>query len=161
MAQITEVSPLAPAGFPELPIIQGITFAAAEAGVKYKGRKDVTLIRLAAGSTVAGVFTKSATRSANVLDCQAKVGLESNEGAAFIINSGNSNAFTGRAGEGSVKAICDSVAEATGLPTSRVFTSSTGVIGERLPHDRITAKVSELVDGLTADAIEEDRKSVV
>jgi glutamate N-acetyltransferase/amino-acid N-acetyltransferase len=155
VAQITEVSPLAPAGFPELPIIQGVTFAAAEAGVKYQGRKDVTLIRLAAGSTVAGVFTKSATRSSNVLDCQAKVGLESDEGAAFIINSGNSNAFTGRAGDGSVKAICDSVAEATGLPTSRVFTSSTGVIGERLPHDRITAKVSELVDGLTADAIED------
>jgi glutamate N-acetyltransferase/amino-acid N-acetyltransferase len=155
VAQITEVSPLAPAGFPELPIIQGVTFAAAEAGVKYQGRKDVTLIRLAAGSTVAGVFTKSATRSSNVLDCQTKVGLESSEGAAFIINSGNSNAFTGRAGEGSVKAICDSVAEATGLPTSRVFTSSTGVIGERLPHDRITAKVSELVDGLTADAIED------
>lgn len=155
MAQITEVSPLAPAGFPELPIIQGVTFAAAEAGVKYQGRKDVTLIRLAAGSTVAGVFTKSATRSANVLDCQAKVGLESDEGAAFIINSGNSNAFTGRAGEGSVKAICDSVAQATGLSGNRVFTSSTGVIGERLQHDRITAKVSELVDGLTADAIED------
>ena len=97
MADITEVSPLAPAGFPDLPIIDGVRFAAGEAGVKYQGRKDVTLIELAQGGTVAGVFTKSATRSANVLDCQKKVGLDSDLGAAFIINSGNSNAFTGRA----------------------------------------------------------------
>lgn len=155
MADITEVSPLAPAGFPDLPIIDGVRFAAAEAGVKYQGRKDVTLIELAQGSTVAGVFTKSATRSANVLDCQKKVGLDSDLGAAFIINSGNSNAFTGRAGDGSVAAICEAVAAATGLPETRVFTSSTGVIGERLPHDRITAKVGELVQGLTPDAIED------
>ena len=155
MADITEVSPLAPAGFPDLPIIDGVRFAAAEAGVKYQGRKDVTLIELAQGSTVAGVFTKSATRSANVLDCQKKVGLDSDLGAAFIINSGNSNAFTGRAGDGSVAAICKAVAAATGLPETRVFTSSTGVIGERLPHDRITAKVGELVQGLTPDAIED------
>ena len=60
MADITEVSPLAPAGFPDLPIIDGVRFAAAEAGVKYQGRKDVTLIELAQGSTVAGIFTKSA-----------------------------------------------------------------------------------------------------
>ena len=155
MADITEVSPLAPAGFPDLPIIDGVRFAAGEAGVKYQGRKDVTLIELAQGSTVAGVFTKSATRSANVLDCQKKVGLDSDLGAAFIINSGNSNAFTGRAGDGSVAAICEAVAAATGLPETRVFTSSTGVIGERLPHDRITAKVGELVQGLTPDAIED------
>lgn len=155
MADITAVSPLAPEGFPELPIIDGVRFAAVEAGVKYQGRKDVTLIELAPGSSVAGVFTKSATRSANVLDCQAKVGLDSDAGAAFIINSGNSNAFTGRAGEGSVAAICEAVAGVTGLPQDRVFTSSTGVIGERLPHDRITAKIDELVAGLTPDAIED------
>jgi glutamate N-acetyltransferase/amino-acid N-acetyltransferase len=155
LAVIEHVSPLAPAAFPKLPVINGVTFSAVEAAVKYKDRKDVTLVRLAPGSTVAGVFTKSATRSSNVLDCQSKIGLDSDEGAAIIVNSGNSNAFTGRAGEGSVEAICTAVAAATNLPADRVFTSSTGVIGERLPHDRITSKIGELVDTLSEDSIED------
>ena len=142
------VSPLAPKSFPDLPEIAGVGFAAVEAGVKYQNRKDVMLALLDPGTTVAGVFTKSATRSANVLDCQEKISSESDAGAAIIVNSGNSNAFTGRAGEGSVAAICQAVSDATDLPSDRVFTSSTGVIGERLPHDRITAKVGELVEQL-------------
>ena len=59
------VSPLAPKdGFPKLPRIAGVEFAAVEAGVRYQNRKDVMLVRLAAGTTVAGVFTRSSTRSA-------------------------------------------------------------------------------------------------
>lgn len=154
MATIETKSPLAPAGFPALPVIGGVAFASGEAGVKYSGRKDVCLITLAPGSSVAGTFTKSATRSANVLDCQRKLGGDASAGAAFFINSGNSNAFTGRAGEGSVAAICASIAEATGLPQDRIYTSSTGVIGERLPHEKITAKVSGLAADLQSDGIE-------
>lgn len=154
MATIENVSPLAPAAFPDLPEIGGVKFASGEAGVKYSGRKDVCLITLAPGSAVAGTFTKSATRSANVLDCQRKLGSDSAAGAAFFINSGNSNAFTGRAGEGSVQAISKSIAEATGLPENRIFTSSTGVIGERLPHEKITAKVADLAADLSAGGIE-------
>ncbi|GGE56313.1 bifunctional glutamate N-acetyltransferase/amino-acid acetyltransferase ArgJ [Actibacterium pelagium] len=148
-----QVSPLAPTEFPELPPLAGVQFSALAAGVKYQGRKDVMLAKLDAGSTVAGVFTRSATRSANVLDCEAKIGIDSSEGAAIIVNSGNSNAFTGSAGDGSVAAICEAVASATGLPAERVFTSSTGVIGVRLPHDRITSKVQDLVDTLSPDGI--------
>ncbi|WP_232820799.1 bifunctional glutamate N-acetyltransferase/amino-acid acetyltransferase ArgJ [Thalassobius sp. I31.1] len=148
------ISPLAPKnGFPSLPEIKGVRFAALEAGVRYQGRKDVMLAELCPGSAVAGVFTRSATRSANVLDCQEKMGENTDAGAAIIVNSGNSNAFTGKAGEGSVKAICDAVAATCGLPEARVFTSSTGVIGERLPHDRITAKVGELAENLSAGDI--------
>lgn len=154
MADAPSVSPLAPAEFPTLPIIDGVAFASGEAGVKYQGRKDVCLITLAPGSSVAGTFTKSATRSANVLDCQRKLGKSTETGAAFFINSGNSNAFTGRAGEGSVQAISSAIAEATGLPEERIFTSSTGVIGERLPHEKITAKMDELAQSLSADGIE-------
>ncbi|EEX13503.1 glutamate N-acetyltransferase/amino-acid acetyltransferase [Citreicella sp. SE45] len=148
MAKITSVSPLAPAAFPDLPVIDGVRFASVAAGVRYAGRTDVMLTLLDPGSVVAGVFTRSATRSANVLDCQAKIGSDSDDGAAIIVNSGNSNAFTGKAGDGSVAAICEAVATATGLPATRVFTSSTGVIGERLPHDRIIARVSDLVAAL-------------
>ncbi|MCG7493958.1 bifunctional glutamate N-acetyltransferase/amino-acid acetyltransferase ArgJ [Thalassobius sp. Cn5-15] len=154
MAGNIPVSPLAPASFPQLPVVQGATFASAAAGVKYQGRTDVMLALLKPGTTMAGVFTRSATRSANVLDCQAKIGADSDAGAAIIVNSGNSNAFTGKAGEGSVDAICTAVAEAAGLPAARVFTSSTGVIGERLPHDRITAKLAELTAGQQADGLE-------
>ena len=156
-----KVSPLAPATFPDLPVIQGVTFAATAAGVKYAGRDDVMLAVLAPGSSVAGVFTKSATRSANVLDCQAKLGGAPDAGAAIIVNSGNSNAFTGKAGEGSVAAICDAVSAGTGVPTERVFTASTGVIGERLPHDRITAKVAALVAAQKSDALPAAAKAIM
>jgi len=73
-APASMVSPLAPAGgFPALPVIDGVKFAAAEAAVKKPGRLDVMLALIAPGSSVAGVFTRSSTRSAPVLDCQAKL----------------------------------------------------------------------------------------
>ena len=93
------ISPLAPASFPDLPVIDGVTFAAAAAGVKRADRVDVMLALLAEGTSVAGVFTTSSTRSANVLDCQRKLALGTSGPAAILVNSGNSNAFTGKLGE--------------------------------------------------------------
>ncbi len=154
-------SPLAPAEFPVLPVIKGVRFAAAAAGVKYQDRADVMLALLDPGSSVAGVFTRSKTRSANVLDCEAKIGSDSTDGAAIFVNSGNSNAFTGRAGEGSVSAICKAISETTGLPETRVFTSSTGVIGERLPHDRIISKVDTLFRSLDETALPDAAKAIM
>lgn len=150
------VSPLAPASFPLLPQIGGVEFAAVEAGVRYKNRKDVMLVRLAAGTTMAGVFTRSTTRSACVRDCQDKLAIKVPEGAgaAIVVNSGNSNAFTGQVGEQAVAAVTGGVATALGLPVSRVFSSSTGVIGEPLPYETITAKIPDLVASLREDAIE-------
>ena len=161
MAKITKVSPLAPAGFPALPVIGGASFASAAAGVRYAGRTDVMLALLAPGTAMAGTFTRSATRSANVLDCQAKIGSTSDQGAAIVVNSGNSNAFTGKAGEGSVAAIADAAAALLGIPATRVFTSSTGVIGERLPHDRIIAKLEDLKNGLSEGAIENAARAIM
>ncbi|MFV1462406.1 MULTISPECIES: bifunctional glutamate N-acetyltransferase/amino-acid acetyltransferase ArgJ [unclassified Phaeobacter] len=150
-------SPLAPDHFPELPEITGVRFASAAAGVRYKDRTDVMLAVMAPGTAVAGVFTRSATRSAPVLDCQVKLASAENDtahGAAILVNSGNSNAFTGHYGQTSVAEITRSVAECTGVPAARVFTASTGVIGEPLPHDRIVAQIAALKDGLDATAIE-------
>ncbi len=155
------VSPLAPASFPALPVIDGVRFASIAAGVRYKGRTDVMLAELAPGSAVAGVFTRSSTRSAPVLDCQAKIGGASDGRAAFLVNSGNSNAFTGSRGVESVNAISAAVADATGIAAARVFTSSTGVIGEPLPHDRIVAKLGELNGALTADGIEGAARAIM
>ena len=147
------VSPLAPAGFPDLPAIGGLRLAAAAAGVRYSGRDDVMLAVMDPGTAVAGVFTRSATRAAPVLDCQAKLGGPAEAGAAILVNSGNANAFTGRRGDGAVAAICQAVAAAAGVPEARVFTASTGVIGEPLPHERILAVLDRLVADLAPDGL--------
>ena len=154
------LSPLAPAAFPDLPVIDGVTFAAAQAGVKYKNRTDVMLAVLAPGSTVTGVFTRSATRSAPVLDCQAKLGPDTGP-AAILVNSGNSNAFTGKAGLESVAAITQAVAAATGIDAARIFTASTGVIGEPLPHDRIVAKIDDLKAAQSATAMTDAARAIM
>ena len=158
------VSPLAPkGGFPALPAIAGAEFAAVEAGVRYKNRKDVMLVRLAPGTTIAGAFTRSSTRAACILDCQAKLQLKApdNTGAAIIVNSGNANAFTGANGQEAVDRVTGGVATALGLPASRVFSSSTGVIGEPLPHDRITASIGALSAALSGDAIEMAARAIM
>ncbi len=150
------VSPLAPkSGFPAMPLIAGVDFAAAQAGVRYKGRTDVMLALLAEGTVIAGTFTRSATRSASVLDCQAKLGETegADQGAAILVNSGNSNAFTGARGWESVNSLCASVAQKLAVPASRVFTSSTGVIGEPLPHERIEAALDDLIEDLSPEGI--------
>jgi len=154
------VSPLAPAEFTDLPAISGLRLATTAAGVRYAGRTDVMLAVLDPGTTVAGVFTQSATRSAPVLDCQAKLGGDPSAGAAILVNSGNANAFTGSAGSGSVERICAAVADIAGIPEDRVFTASTGVIGELLPDDRITAKLSELNDTLRPDALSDAAEAI-
>ena len=161
MGKALAVSPLAPASFPTLPVIQGVSFATAAAGVKYKDRTDVMLALLAPGTAIAGVFTRSATRSAPVLDCQAKLGGDAAPGAAILVNSGNSNAFTGGRGVESVQAITAAVAQVTGVPQGRVFTSSTGVIGEPLPHDRIIATLDTLAGAAQPAGLEQAARAIM
>ena len=72
-----KISPLAPASFPDLPVIAGVRYAAGEAGVRYANRTDVMLVQIAAGSVMAGVFTRSATRSAKT---SAQLSRESSSG---------------------------------------------------------------------------------
>ncbi|WP_127112984.1 bifunctional glutamate N-acetyltransferase/amino-acid acetyltransferase ArgJ [Shimia sediminis] len=160
MAKITAVSPLAPASFPDLPEIAGAEFAAVEAGVKYQGRKDVMLARLAPGTSMAGVFTRSATRSASVLDCQEKISADSDQGAAIIVNAGNANAFTGKNGAEATHAVTSAVAACLDVPETRVFSSSTGVIGEPLPHDRITSKLAEAKAKLSVASLKDAAEAI-
>ncbi len=134
-------------------MIDGVEFAAVSAGVRYQGRLDVMLAKCAPGTSIAGTFTRSATRSASVLDCQVKLGKQSRDGAAILVNSGNSNAFTGRNGVAAVGTIVQATSDATGVAADRIFTASTGVIGEPLPFERITEKLADLNAELSADAI--------
>lgn len=161
MVNTSAVSPLAPASFPSLPPIGGVKFATIAAGVKYQGRADVMLATLVPGTVVAGAFTRSATRAAPVLDCQEKLGRTSDAGAAILVNSGNANAFTGKNGTASVNSITDAVAKACDIPQERVFTSSTGVIGEPLPHDRITACLGALCKNTMAGGIADAAKAIM
>jgi glutamate N-acetyltransferase/amino-acid N-acetyltransferase len=150
-------SPLAPPEDPTLPPIRGVRVAAAELAGRYRGRTDVALIQLAPGTAVAGVLTRSATRSASVLDIERKLGGDPSPGAAILVNAGNANAFTGRHGDGSVAALCEAAAAATGVPEARVFTASTGVIGERLPHERIARGLAGLAEAPGRDLMDAAR----
>lgn len=131
--------------------------------MKYLGRTDVMLVRLAPGTAIAGAFTKSSTRAASVLDCQAKLALTpaADAGAAIIVNSGNANAFTGNNGQEAVDQVTASVAEALGIPRTRVFSSSTGVIGEPLPAERITAVVGDLAKSLDQNGVTEAARAIM
>jgi glutamate N-acetyltransferase/amino-acid N-acetyltransferase len=127
------VSPLAPAVFPELPPVAGVTFATAEAGIKYKNRRDVLLAIFAKGTTAAGVFTRSRCPSAAVDWCRSA--LKSGKARALVVNSGNANAFTGKRGLETVKMTARIASDVIGCKPKDVFLASTGVIGEPLdPH---------------------------
>jgi glutamate N-acetyltransferase / amino-acid N-acetyltransferase len=141
---VHQISPLAPAGLPELPAIPGVKLAAAEAGIRYRGRADVMLALLDPKSEIAGVFTRSLTRSAPVEWCAAHIG---GSARAIIVNAGNANAFTGRAGKASVGAVAKFLASTLSCKTSEIFVASTGVIGEPLDPMLVTKVVPELISG--------------
>jgi len=157
----TARSPLAPARFPDLPVIGGVQFASTASGIRYSGRDDVMLALLTSGSAVAGVFTRSATRSASVLDCQEKIGLPPEGGAAIIVNSGNANAFTGQSGVLATQAVIKNVAQTFDLAIQRVFSSSTGVIGEPLPYGRLVAALPDLKQRLQPTAIKAAAEAIM
>src|SRR6201995_5284970 len=124
------VSPLAPTEVPDMPAIDGVKLATAAAGIRYKGRTDVLLAVMDAGTAVAGVFTKSKCPSAPVEWCRAK--LARGKARALGVNSGNANAFTGKTGKQSTALTAQIAAKAVACSPNEVFLASTGVIGEPL-----------------------------
>lgn len=143
-------SPLAPAQHPVLPPIAGARLAALACGIRYKERKDLCLFAFEPGATVAGVFTKSLTAGAPVEWCKAA--LKGKSARAFLVNSGNSNAFTGRVGRKATKISAAAAAKLLGCRSAEVFVASTGVIGEPLPYERIVGAIPDLIGSLAADA---------
>jgi len=150
------VSPFA-TPFPDLAPVKGVRLSACEAGIKYKGRKDVMLAEIAAGSAIAGVLTRSSTRSGPIDWCRARLtdlAKKTPKGPfAIVVNSGNANAFTGDAGFKGAEDTAIAAAKAVGGRKEGVFIASTGVIGQPLPVERITAKMDELVANLSEDAL--------
>ena len=143
------ISPLAPRIFVSLPPIAGVRLATGNAGIRYKNRSDVLLAILAPGTQVAGVFTKSKAPSAPVDWCKAH--LKRGEARALVVNSGNANAFTGKAGIEAARTVAESTAAAIGARAREVLLASTGVIGEPLPAERMTRILGSLAQGGAAD----------
>jgi glutamate N-acetyltransferase / amino-acid N-acetyltransferase len=124
------VSPLAPEVFPSLEAISGVQLATAETGIRYKGRPDVLLALLPKGTTAAGCLTTSKSSSAPVDWCKAS--LKQGSARVLLVNAGNANAFTGKAGVSTVTAVAKAAAKQFGCKPEEVFQASTGVIGEPL-----------------------------
>ena len=123
--------------FPIMQPIKGVTLRIARARYKEWDRCDLTFITLGAGTSVAGVMTKSACPSPEVEWCRANLG--QGKARAVVVNAGNANAFTGQRGQAAVEAIATRVASHLGCDANEVFISSTGVIGVPLPIDKAEA----------------------
>ena len=130
-------SPLAPAAFPSLPAIAGVTLRTARAGYKAWDRCDLTYVELDEGTAVAGVTTQSKCPSPEVEWCRDAIPLGA--ARALVVNAGNANAFTGHRGRAAVEAIAARVANHLACLPSDIFISSTGVIGVPLPVDKAEA----------------------
>ena len=152
------LSPLSVA-LPELPPIEGVRLGAVEAGIRYKGRRDLVMVELSAGTTVAGVFTSSQCPGAPVDWCRSV--LPGGRARALVVNSGNANVFTGKAGTLATKATAAAAAKLVGSTPKLVFLASTGVIGEVLPHERLTAALPGLYAGLSADGWEDAARGIM
>jgi glutamate N-acetyltransferase / amino-acid N-acetyltransferase len=137
------ISPLAPERFPALAPIAGVRLASASCGIRYRDRTDLMVSVLDPGSAIAGVFTRSLTPGAPVDWCREA--LPGGRVRAIVVNSGNANVFTGRAGRDAAEATANAAARALQCDAHEVFISSTGVIGEALPAERIVAALPEAI----------------
>ena len=143
---MAKISPFAPKRFPRLPKIAGLRLGAAACGIKHNMRSDLMVAVLDPGARVAGLFTRSATAGPTVRWCRdAMVG---GMVRAIVVNSGNANVFTGRAGARDVAATARAAARVLDCAPGDVMVSATGVIGERLPISKLTAALP----GLLAEA---------
>ena len=125
--------------------IEGLRIGVAEAGIRKTNRKDLTVVLIDEGSSVAGVFTQNRFCAAPVQVCREHLRLSGKSSKdtsgirAMVINTGNANAGTGEDGLMRARSTCQSLAQKLGLASQQILPFSTGVIMESLPHDRIAA----------------------
>jgi glutamate N-acetyltransferase/amino-acid N-acetyltransferase len=139
-------SPLAPERFPDIPPIAGVRLAATAAGLRYRGRPDLLLVELAAGTTVAGLLTRSRVPGHPVVWCRRI--LPRGRARGLLVNAGNANVLVGAAGDAAVRAAAETAAALLGTAPEEVFVASTGVIGEPLPVGKITGALPGLHERL-------------
>jgi glutamate N-acetyltransferase/amino-acid N-acetyltransferase len=152
-------SPLAPERFPDLPPITGVRLASAACGIRYQGRTDLMVAVLDPGTTVAGVLTRSLTHGAPVAWCRSA--LKHGKARALVVNSGNSNTFTGRAGRDVVTATARAAAKLLKCSPQEIYISSTGVIGEPPPADRILAGLPGAIAAVSTEGWSEAARAIM
>jgi glutamate N-acetyltransferase/amino-acid N-acetyltransferase len=153
------VSPLAPRAVPRLPAIDGVELAIAETGIRYKNRPDVLLAIMAPGTSVAGCFTLSKSSSAPVDWCAKN--LKGGKARAVVINAGNANAFTGKAGVKTVTAVANATAQKLKCKPAEIFQASTGVIGEPLDPAPIVNALPELIAAARGDCWDDAARAIM
>jgi glutamate N-acetyltransferase/amino-acid N-acetyltransferase len=152
------VSPLA-VPLAALPPLAGVRLGATQAGIRYQGRTDLVMAELAPGTRVAGVFTKNKCPGAPVDWCRKS--LSGGKARVLVVNAGNANVFTGRPGADAVGATAQAAAGLVGCGKHEVFVASTGVIGEVLPHEKLTAALPALHAALSPDKWEEAARGIM
>jgi glutamate N-acetyltransferase / amino-acid N-acetyltransferase len=159
MAAQSPRSPLAPAEPARLPAIAGVRLGVAESGVRYRGRPDVLVALLEQGTTIAGCFTSSKTRSAAVDWDRAN--LAKGTARAFLVNAGNANAFTGAEGVKTVASTVQALSALIRCPRDEIFVASTGVIGELLDPGLINAVLARTVDTAAGDRWDDAARAIM
>ena len=129
--------------------VAGIEIGVAQAGIRKVDRRDLTVFRLAPGTSVAGVFTTTRFRAAPVTLCERHLA-SGQPIRALVINTGNANAGTGEPGMQAAQQTCDALAALMQIDSSQVLPFSTGVILEPLPVDRLIAGLPAALGNLAA-----------
>ena len=142
------ISPLAPDTFPTLPAVSGVRLAAGSAGIRKSDRDDLLVVSVAKGSTVAGMMTQTLCPAAPIDWCRDVLSGGDGTADALVCNSGNANAFTGKAGAVSAGLMAEAVAKALGTQADRVLVSSTGIIGEPMPDEKLTSAIPDVATQL-------------
>jgi glutamate N-acetyltransferase/amino-acid N-acetyltransferase len=124
---------------------EGFSFSAVQAGIKASGRLDLSLIEAAAGTRAAALFTKNRVVAAPVEVGRGALYASKGRVRAVVINSGNANCANGKSGLRACQRVCRETARLLGVRPEEVFPSSTGIIGVRLPQEKIIAKLPELI----------------
>lgn len=135
-----------PGTLPTLHPVAGFRIGTTSAGVKKPGRKDLVLMELAEGASAAGVFTLNQFCAAPVRICKAH--LQQGMPSYLVINTGNANAGTGKEGYQDALDVCQAVADQADVTVGQILPFSTGVIGEKLPKERIIAAIPAAFDAL-------------
>ena len=153
------ISPLAPKKFPAIPKVAGVRLGAAACGERYQGRDDLLLAEFAPGTRVAGVLTQSQTPGAPVKWCREI--LPGGRARGLVVNAGNANVFTGRAGDAALRRTAKSAAKILNAPANEIFVASTGVIGEALSDARITQALPALHDKIGAKSWPDGARAIM
>jgi glutamate N-acetyltransferase/amino-acid N-acetyltransferase len=147
---VPTVPSFAPAEY-TLTSVKGVRAAGVRAGIKASGNPDVALLVADAPLAAAGIFTQNHFAAAPVIISRAHLLRSHQLVRAVVVNSGNANACTGAQGEADARAMCEQVASLVGCPVEQVLVCSTGVIGVKLPMDKVRAGIDAAFKELSSD----------